>query len=147
MWLFIDIDFFCRRFFCTNQQLVQFGIRLCNAQLAAERLVTKALCDGRKRCQIALAFVKWHQQGEQNVYWLVVRRVKADGLFQRNKNADGAGSVFFQLAVGIATPAPMPVVPMRSRLRMASNTVAVGIFSCSAASSLMISSARFLLEQ
>lgn len=97
--------------------------------------------------QVSFCLVGRHQQREQQVDRLIVDRVEGDGGFQLDKNADSTQRILFQFSVGMAIPLPIPVLPIFSRVRIASNTTCGGKLNCLAASSLMISRARFLLWQ
>lgn len=67
--------------------------------------------------------------------------------FQLDKNADSTQRILFQFSVGNGDTIADPGTAHFSRVRIASNTTCGGKLNCLAASSLMISRARFLLWQ
>lgn len=97
--------------------------------------------------QVSFCLVGRHQQREQQVDRLIVDRVEGDGGFQLDKNADSTQRILFQFSVGNGNTIADPGTAHFSRVRIASNTTCGGKLNCLAASSLMISRARFLLWQ
>lgn len=97
--------------------------------------------------QVSFCLVGRHQQREQQVDRLIVDRVEGDGGFQLDKNADSTQRILFQFSVGNGDTIADPGTAHFSRVRIASNTTCGGKLNCLAASSLMISRARFLLWQ
>lgn len=97
--------------------------------------------------QMRFSLIGRDEKGKQQIDRLIVDSIKGNRGFQLNKNAHGAQRILFEFTVGIAMPLPIPVLPIFSRVRIASNTTWGAKPNCFAASSLMISSARFLLWQ
>ena len=96
---------------------------------------------------MGFALIGRHQQREQQIDRLIVDGVESDGLVETDKHANGPQCVLFQFAVGngdtVADTGAAHALPVRT----ASNTTCEGRLSCLAASSLIISKARFLLVQ
>ncbi len=122
---------------------------------------SSSLCAARRRRQIALSasrlatgrayagefcLVGRHQQREQQVDRLIVDRVEGDGVSAGQKRRQHAA---YPLPVfrGNGNTIADPGTAHFSRVRIASNTTCGGKLNCLAASSLMISRARFLLWQ
>lgn len=97
--------------------------------------------------QMRLSLIGRDEKGKQQIDGLVVDSIESNGGFQLDKHAHGPQRILFEFAMGIAMPLPIPVLPIFSRVRIASNTIWDDKPNCFAASSLMISSARFLLWQ
>ncbi len=97
--------------------------------------------------QVSFCLVGRHQQREQQVDRLIVDRVEGDGVSSWTKTPTARSVSSSSFPWGMAIPLPIPVLPIFSRVRIASNTTCGGKLNCLAASSLMISRARFLLWQ
>jgi hypothetical protein len=93
--------------------------------------------------QMGFGLVGRDQQREQQIDGLIVDSIEGDGVSSCTKTPTARSVSSSSLPCGIAIPLPIPVLPIFSRVRIASNTTCGGKPNCFAASSLMISSARF----
>lgn len=97
--------------------------------------------------QMRLSLIGRDEKGKQQIDGLVVDSIESNGGFQLDKHAHGPQRILFEFAMGDCNAVANPGTAIFSRVRIASNTIWDDKPNCFAASSLMISSARFLLWQ